>query len=46
MEDGKNLTASQGKPVKTFEGHEKLITSIATFPDGKRIATGSVDKTI
>ncbi|KAJ8579261.1 WD40 repeat-like protein, partial [Rhizopogon salebrosus TDB-379] len=29
-----------------FEGHEKRITSIATFPDGKRIATGSVDKTI
>ncbi|KAJ8580259.1 WD40 repeat-like protein, partial [Rhizopogon salebrosus TDB-379] len=31
---------------KTFEGHEEMITSIATFPDGKRIATGSVDKTI
>jgi WD40 repeat protein len=46
MEGGKNITVSQRKPVKTFEGHEKLITSIATFPDGKRIATGSVDKTI
>ncbi|KAJ8582783.1 WD40 repeat-like protein [Rhizopogon salebrosus TDB-379] len=46
MKDGKKLTASQREPVKTFEGHEKPITSIATFPDGKRIATGSVDKTI
>ncbi|OAX36952.1 WD40 repeat-like protein [Rhizopogon vinicolor AM-OR11-026] len=36
----------QQDPVKTFEGHEDLITSIATFPDGKRIVTGSVDKTI
>jgi WD40 repeat protein len=46
MKDGKKLTASQREPVKTFEGHEEMITSIATFPDGKRIATGSVDKTI
>jgi WD40 repeat protein len=46
MKDGKKLTAPQREPVKTFEGHEKLITSIATFPNGKRIATGSVDKTI
>ncbi|OAX31047.1 WD40 repeat-like protein, partial [Rhizopogon vinicolor AM-OR11-026] len=29
-----------------FEGHEYSIMSIATFPDGKRIATGSRDKTI
>jgi WD40 repeat protein len=42
----KILTASKRKPVKTFEGHEKAIVSIATFPDGKRIATGSRDKTI
>jgi WD40 repeat protein len=46
MKDGKKPTASQREPVKTFEGHEEAITSIATFPDGKRIATGSVDKTI
>jgi WD40 repeat protein len=46
MNDGKKLTASQRQPVKTFEGHEEAITSIATFPDGKRIATGSMDKTI
>ncbi|KAJ8589250.1 WD40 repeat-like protein [Rhizopogon salebrosus TDB-379] len=46
MKDGKKLTASQREPVKTFEGHEEAISSIATFPDGKRIATGSHDKTI
>jgi WD40 repeat protein len=46
MKDGKKLTASQREPVKIFEGHETEITSIATFPDGKRIVTGSVDKTI
>ena len=46
MNHGKKLTASQREPVKTFEGHERQITSIATFPDGKRIATGSLDKTI
>jgi WD40 repeat protein len=46
MKDGKKPTASQREPVKTFEGHEEAITSIATFPDGKRIATGSQDKTI
>ncbi|KAJ8580723.1 WD40 repeat-like protein [Rhizopogon salebrosus TDB-379] len=46
MKDGKKPSASQREPVKTFEGHEKDIASIATFPDGKRIATGSLDKTI
>jgi WD40 repeat protein len=46
MNDGKKLTASRREPVKRFEGHEKEITSIATFTDGKRIATGSYDKTI
>jgi WD40 repeat protein len=42
----KKPTASKRKPVKTFEGHEKAIVSIATFPDGKIIVTGSRDKTI
>jgi WD40 repeat protein len=46
MNNGKKLTVSQREPVKTFEGHERQITSIATFPDGKRIATGSLHKTI
>ncbi|KAJ8580227.1 hypothetical protein M405DRAFT_802227 [Rhizopogon salebrosus TDB-379] len=46
MNDGKKLTASQREPVKTFGGHEEEISSIATFPDGKKIATGSLEKTI
>jgi WD40 repeat protein len=46
MKDGKKPIASQREPVKTFEGHEKAISSIAIFPDGERIATGSYDKTI
>jgi WD40 repeat protein len=46
MKDDKKLTAPQRELVKTFEGHEDKIISITTFPDGKRIATGSVDKTI
>jgi WD40 repeat protein len=46
MDDDKELTASQPEPVKTFQGHRKAITSIATFPGGKRIVTGSRDKTI
>jgi WD40 repeat protein len=46
MKDDKKLTASQREPVKTFEGHEEGFTSVATFPHGKRIATGSKDKTI
>jgi WD40 repeat protein len=46
MKDGKQLPGSHQKAVKIFEGHEEDITSIATFPDGKRIATASLDKTI
>ncbi|THH04199.1 hypothetical protein EW146_g10238, partial [Bondarzewia mesenterica] len=29
-----------------FEGHTSLVTSVAFSPDGKRIASGSYDKTI
>jgi WD40 repeat protein len=42
----KQLPGLHQKPVKTFEGCKKEIVSIATFPDGKRIATASFDKTI
>jgi WD40 repeat protein len=31
-------------PVR-FDGHERNVTAIATFPDGERTATGSEDKT-
>ncbi|KAG2115035.1 WD40-repeat-containing domain protein [Suillus clintonianus] len=46
MKDAKQLRGSHREPVKTFQGHDKSVISIATFPDGKRIATGSYDKTI
>ncbi|OJA11798.1 hypothetical protein AZE42_07924 [Rhizopogon vesiculosus] len=46
MTDSSQLIETHQNPVKTFEGHEDPIMSIATFPDGKRIATGSYDKTI
>ncbi|KAG2748825.1 WD40 repeat-like protein [Suillus brevipes Sb2] len=46
MKDDKQLPGSPQKPVKTFEGHKENIIRIATFPDGKRIATASADKTI
>ncbi|OJA17694.1 hypothetical protein AZE42_06715 [Rhizopogon vesiculosus] len=32
-------------PVKTLEDHEDFIQSMAYFPDGKRIISGSDDKT-
>jgi WD40 repeat protein len=46
MKDGKQLPGLHQKAVRTFEGHKEDISSIATFPDGKRIATASFDKTI
>ncbi|KAG2748826.1 WD40 repeat-like protein [Suillus brevipes Sb2] len=46
MKGDKQLPGSHQKPVKTFEGHKENIICIATFPDGKRIATASEDKTI
>jgi WD40 repeat protein len=44
--DSKRLPGSHQGPVKKFEGHKEMISSIATFSDGKRIMTGSHDKTI
>jgi WD40 repeat protein len=46
MEDGKQLPDPHQKAVRTFEGHQRIIRNIVTFPDGKRIVTGSLDKTI
>jgi WD40 repeat protein len=46
MKDGKQLPGSHQKAAKIFEGHKDIISSIATFPDGKRMATASFDKTI
>ncbi len=33
------------EPIK-FKGHTHLIQSVAFSPDGKRIVTGSIDKTV
>jgi WD40 repeat protein len=32
--------------TRTLKGHQELITSLAYSPDGKRIASGSADKTV
>jgi len=34
-----------GKAALMFEGHSAAVTSVAFSPDGKRLATGSEDKT-
>ncbi|KAJ8597653.1 WD40 repeat-like protein [Rhizopogon salebrosus TDB-379] len=46
MKDGKQLPGIHRDPVKAFEGHEDMITTIAIFPDGEKIATWSEDKTM
>ncbi|KAG2137114.1 uncharacterized protein EDB93DRAFT_1253728 [Suillus bovinus] len=33
-------------PVREFEAHIDTIRAVAAFPDGRRIVTGSVDKTL
>ena len=37
---------SDGKPVRTFEGHLAPVTCLAWSPDGKRLASGSEDTTV
>jgi WD40 repeat protein len=36
---------AQGKPLTSFQGHEKGINQLAFSPDGKRLATPSFDGT-
>jgi WD40 repeat protein len=38
--------SAKGKVAKKLLGHGALITSVAFAPDGKTLATGSVDKTV
>ena len=38
--------AETGKELRKYEGHTKLVVSIAYFPDGKRIASASDDGTV
>jgi len=33
-------------PIRPFKGHESTVTAGAMFPDGRRMATGSYDKTL
>jgi len=38
--------AASGKELRSFAGHAEAIRCVAFTPDGKRIVTGSMDKTI
>jgi WD40 repeat protein len=38
--------AETGKELRKYEGHTKLVVSVAYFPDGKRIASASEDGTV
>jgi WD40 repeat protein len=40
------LDAVTGADVQSFKGHEKQITAVAYAPDGKRLASISVDTTV
>jgi WD40 repeat protein len=35
-----------GNVVRTFRGHTGLVSSVAFSPDGKRLVSGSRDKTV
>ena len=35
-----------GKELRTFEGHQDWVLSVAFAPDGKTLATASKDKTV
>jgi len=39
-------SASQAKELATCSGHKQFVLGIAFSPDGKQLASGSVDKTI
>jgi WD40 repeat protein len=40
------LDAATGAEVQSFKGHEKQITAVAYAPDGKRLASVSIDNTV
>ena len=35
-----------GKQIRTLTGHKRRVSSLAFFPDGKKLASSSVDKTV
>jgi Tol biopolymer transport system component len=38
--------ATNGTPIRTYQGHAGPVNSVAWSPDGKRIASASSDKTV
>ena len=38
--------ATSGSLLHRLEGHTSLVTAVAYFPDGRRLATGSDDRTV
>jgi WD40 repeat protein len=35
-----------GPPIRSFRGHTALVSSVAFSPDGRRLVSGSQDKTV
>ena len=40
------ITGCGGQEALTLKGHSSVVTSVSFSPDGKRIVSGSADKTL